>query len=66
MTYSPHLPKLIEEKATTDAGYAIAYALLRLANAQESLAHQVKFRGNGDAPTSFRALPLYEISYARA
>jgi hypothetical protein len=31
-------------RATTDSGYAIAYALLRLADAQHRIATQIKFR----------------------
>ena len=59
MAYPPHLAELIQKKAETDAGYAIAHALLRLANAQESLAHQVKYLGNGDAPTKLGALHAF-------
>ena len=59
MTNFPHLAELIQQKAETDAGYAIAHALLQLANAQESLAHQVKYLGNGDAPASPGALHIF-------
>jgi hypothetical protein len=36
-------------RATTDSGYAVAYALLRFADAQHRIATQIKFRGSGDA-----------------
>ena len=50
---------MIEDKARTDAGYAIAFALMRLARAQESLALHVKYLGNGDAATPMGAIEAF-------
>jgi hypothetical protein len=38
---SAHLPDLIEERARTDGLYAIAFALLRLADAQQYALREV-------------------------
>lgn len=46
----------IEEKAPRDPGFAIAYALLLLAQAQERTASAVRALGNGDAATSMGAI----------
>lgn len=53
------LHDLIEDKARTDPGYAIAYALLKLAHAQESCAVQLKYLGNGDADTPMGAIEAF-------
>lgn len=59
MTKSVHLHDLIEDKARTDAGYAIAYALLKSAEAQDRLAVWVKYLGNGDAATQMGAIEAF-------
>jgi hypothetical protein len=46
-------------QAATDPGYAIAYALLRLADAQRHVATQIKFLGNGDATTKHGAIEAF-------
>jgi hypothetical protein len=40
---------ILENAIGGDPGYAIAYALLKLAEAQQSLATHVKYLGNGNA-----------------
>lgn len=60
--YSEHeLSTHIERRAATDPNYAIAYALLRLAKATESLATHVKYLGNGDAATAMGALEAFGL-----
>lgn len=54
-----HLHDLIEDKARSDSGYAIAHAVLKLASAQESLAVHVKYLGNGDAATTMGAIEAF-------
>lgn len=53
------LDRLIEAKADRDPGYAIAYALIQLAGATQSLSTQVKYLGNGDASTSMGAIEAF-------
>lgn len=43
-----HIEDFIADKARADGGYAIAYALLKLADAHQSLACHVKYLGGGD------------------
>jgi hypothetical protein len=54
-----HLHDLIEEKARTDPGYATAYALLLIADAQKQQAMWLKFLGNGDAATHMGAIEAF-------
>jgi hypothetical protein len=56
-----HLADLIEEKARTDAGYAIAHALMRLADAQGEVAQHIKYLGNGNASTSMGAIEAFGL-----
>jgi hypothetical protein len=42
----------IEKMAVEDAGYAVAYGLLKVADAQTNVATQLKFLGTGDAATA--------------
>ena len=49
----------IDTKGRNEAGYAIAYALLKLANATESLSIWVKYLGNGDAATPMGAIEAF-------
>lgn len=51
---------LIEDKARNGDGlFAIAYAILELSEAQQSLANQVKYLGNGDAVTTMGAIEAF-------
>jgi hypothetical protein len=50
------LDDLIKKRAKGDAGYAIAYALLRLAEAQEATAVHLKYLGVGDAASTMGAV----------
>jgi hypothetical protein len=52
----PNIEDLIENKARSDAGYAIAFALLKLARAQEASTHHTKNLGNGNASTDTDAV----------
>jgi len=52
------LRDLIEQEARTDSGYAIAYALLRIAEAQDRTATQLKYLGTGDAASTMGAVEL--------
>lgn len=55
-----HIQDFCEDKAHAgDAGFAIAYALLELAEAQKSLATHVKYLGNGDAATPMGAIEAF-------
>jgi hypothetical protein len=54
-----HLHDAIEEKARTDGSFAIAYALLKLAKAQEDAAIHLKYLGNGDAATTMGAIEAF-------
>lgn len=54
-----HLYDLIEDKARTDPGYAIAFALLKLADAQRSLATHVKYLCNGNAASEMGAIEAF-------
>lgn len=54
-----HLHDVIEEKARTDGIFAIAYALLRLANAQSDTATHLKYLGNGNASTPMGAIEAF-------
>lgn len=60
MAHSPaphdHLHEVIAQKARTDGSFAIAYGLLRLADAQENTATQLKNLGNADAATPMGAI----------
>ena len=42
-----HIHDLIENKARTDAGFAIAYALLKLADEQKSIATHLRYFVSG-------------------
>jgi hypothetical protein len=54
-----HIADLIEDKARTDAGYAIAHALMRLADAQAATATHLKYLGNGNAVTTMGAIEAF-------
>ena len=63
------LSQLIEDKARTEAGYAIAYALLELAEAQKVVADKIDalgFNGSGKAPgtTEFIGIEIKELPRA--
>lgn len=49
----------IDNQAHREPGFAIAYALLRIADAQESVAVQLKYLGNGDAATTMGAIEAF-------
>lgn len=55
------LMNLFEDRAAKDAGYAIAFAIIRLADATQNLSTNVKFLGNGDASTSMGAIEAYGL-----
>ena len=50
------LREVFAKKATTDAGFAIAWALIDLADAQEATAKAIQRLGNGDAATHLGAI----------
>jgi len=55
-----HIEDFFEDKARGgDGRYAIAYALLKLASAQESTAVHIKYLGNGNAATTMGAIEAY-------
>jgi hypothetical protein len=56
---SGQLRDLIEERASHDGGYAVAYALLQLADAQKATAHWLQYLGNGSASTHHGALEAF-------
>lgn len=53
------IENLFEKKAEKDAGYAIAYAILQLAAAQEKVARQIQYLGNGDATDNRGAIEAF-------
>lgn len=54
-----HIQDFCEDKARNgDGAFAIAYALLELAEAQKNTATQLKFLGTGDAATTMGAIEL--------
>lgn len=55
------LEQTIERKAKTNGEYAIAYALLKLADAQQSTAYQIRNLGNADAATPMGALEAFGL-----
>ena len=57
-TARPSIEDLIEEKARADSGYAVAFALLRLADVQRRLVVEVNRLGNADAATPMGAIEL--------
>jgi hypothetical protein len=56
-----HLHDFIEEKARSDGSYAVAYALLQVAAAQEKAATHLKYLGNGDAATTMGAIESFGL-----
>jgi hypothetical protein len=50
------IDEAIRVKAVRDPGFAIAYAILRLAAAQDYIGVQVKYLGNADAATPMGAI----------
>ncbi len=50
------IEKSIVANASRDSGYAIAYAILKLADAGQSLAYQLKCLGFGNASTDMGAI----------
>jgi len=57
VTVTEHqIRNVMQDHAAKDARWAIAYALMRLADAQESVATQLKYLGNGDAATQMGAM----------
>ena len=51
--------KLFEDSAEENGLFAIAYALLRVAEATNRIADQLKWLGNGDACTPMGAIEAY-------
>jgi hypothetical protein len=62
--YDPE--EVFADKAETDSGFAIAYALVRLAKAQESVAYQLKRLGICDAATEMGALEYVGVNLGHA
>jgi hypothetical protein len=52
------LRNVCRDKAVTDPGYAIAYGLLALAEAQRETAEALRRLGNNDAATAMGALEM--------
>lgn len=61
MKSTTHIDDIIEEKARTDSGYAIAYALLRIAEAQKNVATHIKYLGNGNAMGPMGAIEAFGL-----
>ena len=56
-----HIEDFIEERARAESGYAIAYALMKLAAAQRDLSVNVKYLGNGNASTQMGAIEAFGL-----
>jgi hypothetical protein len=56
-----HLHDVIEERARTDGSYAVAYALLKLADAQTRTARSLERMGMNDASGPMGAIEM--VSY---
>jgi hypothetical protein len=56
MSDDQEIEQSIASGATTESGYAIAYAILKLADACRSMATQLKYLGTGDAGTTMGAI----------
>ena len=55
-----NIQDFFEDKARKgDGAYAIAYALMELANAQNSTATWIKYLGNGDAASPMGAIEAF-------
>ena len=55
-----HIQDFCEDKARKGEGlFAVAYALLELAEAQKSCAVHLKYLGNGDASTTMGAIEAF-------
>ncbi len=55
----PELQVFIGEKAEDEAGYAIAYAILKLSENVSNVAVHLKYLGNGDASTTMGAIEAF-------
>jgi hypothetical protein len=63
---SQHIEDLFEEKARAgDGSFAIAYALLRLADEQKATAYQIRQLGFGDAATSMGGIEHLTLHLSR-
>lgn len=56
MTKEVRIDAAIADRATEGPGYAIAFAILRLADAQHRCADELRRLGNADANTPFGAI----------
>ena len=56
MNDDQEIEQSIASSAATESGYAIAYAILKLADACQSVATQLKYLGTGDAGTTMGAV----------
>jgi hypothetical protein len=56
MNDDQEIEQSIASSASTESGYAIAYAILKLADACKSVATQLKYLGTGDAATTMGAI----------
>lgn len=65
MTTRLHLHDVIEERARTDGSYAIAHALLKLAEAQSRTAHSLERLGLNEASSSMGAVELLSSELKR-
>ena len=61
MTKNHELEQFIEQSAKANATYAVAYALLRLAEAQADTAVHLKYLGVGDAGTTMGAVEYLAV-----
>jgi hypothetical protein len=55
------LNKIIKDMAAQDSGYAIAYALIALTEAQWQVATELKNLGNGSNPTPMGAIEMLGV-----
>jgi predicted RNA methylase len=58
--------QVIAENAATDSGFAIAAALLRLADAQEKIARRLSDLGTGNAATQMGAIEFLTVELKSA
>jgi hypothetical protein len=63
---SEEIEKSILDEAETDSGFAIAYAVIKLADAVNSVAYQLKNLGVGNAATEMGAIEYLATQIAES
>lgn len=59
------IQRAIEDQALDEPGWAVAYALLKLAAAQDRTAEQIKKLGLADASTPFGAVEAFIVAFEK-